>query len=325
MKTWVLVDNRLGTAKQAKSLAKILDFKYITKNMEYTVWAKLPNCLRFGNFDLTQDSQKALNSEKPDVIISAGRRSAAIAMRIKKKYPNIKIIQIMNGDIPEKYIDVYLLPNHDRKAGKKYTKKYVFIDGAISFLDKEKLEYIKKSWEGKFSEYKKPWITLMVGGPHKHGSFTRVNAKHMMNLSLKLATRLGGSLLITTSRRTPDKASKYIKQLAEESEVQTYFHDANNDFDNPYKGLVAISDYFIITGDSVTMISEALETRKPIYIFSMPNMIRDKHESFIRTLIKKKLAKKLVEGSRNYEVSDIAYNLELKNKILELLQSNSSK
>jgi len=323
MKTWVLVDNRLGTAKQAKSLAKILDFKFITKKMEYTIWAKLPNFLHFGSFDLTKESQESLEKAKPDVIISAGRRSASIAMRIKKANPNIKIIQIMNGDIPEKYIDVYLLPNHDRKPGKNYSDKYIFIDGAISFLNKEQLAFIKQSWEETFSDLKKPWITLMVGGTHKHGSFTRVNAKHMMHLSLKLAKKLGGSLLITTSRRTPEKAADYIQKIANESDVQTYFHNANTDFDNPYKGLIAVSDSFIITGDSVTMISEALETRKPMHIFSMPNMVGDKHESFIRSLLKKRLVKKLSESSKDYEVSDIAYNLELKNQILDILKNEN--
>lgn len=321
MKTWVLVDNRLGTAKQAKSLAKILGFKFITKKLQYTFWAKLPNFMKFRNFDISNDSAESLAKGTPDVIISAGRRSACVAMRIKKKNPSVRIIQIMNGDIPEKFVDVYLLPNHDRKAGKKYSEKYVFIDGAISFLDKDKLAYIKKTWEGKFKAFKKPWISLLIGGPHRHGSYTRVNAKYMMKLSLKFAEKLGGSLLITTSRRTPEKVAEKIKQIAEESKVQTYFHNANTDYDNPYKGLISISDFFIITGDSVTMISEALETRKPIYIFSMPNMVGEKHESFIKTLVRKKLVKELKENSREYKVSDIAYNLELKNKILDLLKN----
>ena len=54
-----------------------------------------------------------------------------------------------------------------------------------------------------------------------------------------------------------------------------YFNNAdtwvwNGKNDNPYINILTNSNYFIITSDSVNMISEAATTGKPIYIYKLP-------------------------------------------------------
>ena len=47
--------------------------------------------------------------------------------------------------------------------------------------------------------------------------------------------------------------------------------------DNPYFGYLARADHIIVTGDSVSMCSEACATPKPVYIFAPKALIGDKH------------------------------------------------
>jgi uncharacterized protein len=42
------------------------------------------------------------------------------------------------------------------------------------------------------------------------------------------------------------------------------------DGDNPYQAALALADKFVVTSDSVSMISEALSTGKPVSLFMLP-------------------------------------------------------
>lgn len=46
-----------------------------------------------------------------------------------------------------------------------------------------------------------------------------------------------------------------------------YFWDGNGD--NPYQGMLAWADALLVTEDSVSMLSEAVSTGKPVYIIKM--------------------------------------------------------
>lgn len=322
MKVWVLVDNRIGTAKQAKSLAQILGLPFKVKKLQYSFLAKLPNFLKFRFLDLQSKSRAQIKSGKPDIVISAGRRSAAVAMQLKKRNPKTKVIQVMHGSVPIKYMDVVILPQHDKKPNKRYSNKTIFIDGAISFLTEDELETEKRYWNERFKKFKQPYVCVLIGGKSKHTAFTGVNAKRLTNLAINFAKKKEASLLISTSRRTPPKALENIKEiLAKEQNLQHYLYDQNSSIDvNPYKGFLAIADYIIVTGDSVSMCSEAIETHKPVYVFSMPNMLGKKHEKFIDSLIKKSYVQPLTEEIKPFENKADSRHTSLRNKIFKLLK-----
>ena len=73
-------------------------------------------------------------------------------------------------------------------------------------------------------------------------------------------TELGGSLLVTTSARTPAKA---IDALEAEIRVPAFVYRWRKDTtDNPYFGFLAIADRLIVTCDSMSMLAEACSTRE---------------------------------------------------------------
>ena len=56
---------------------------------------------------------------------------------------------------------------------------------------------------------------------------------------------------------------------------------------NPYAGLLAYADRFIVTGDSISMISEAVTSEKKVMVFNFgKNGLPDKHRRFQEFLYK---------------------------------------
>ena len=92
-------------------------------------------------------------------------------------------------------------------------------------------------------------------------------------------------LLITGSRRT---GAANIELLEKALEGQPAFI-SDGSGDNPYFGMLAHADAFIVTCDSVNMISEACSTGKPVHVVMLPTPGRrangrDKFSRFHRRL-----------------------------------------
>ncbi len=55
--------------------------------------------------------------------------------------------------------------------------------------------------------------------------------------------------------------------------------------ENPYLGFLAAANVVVVTGESVSMCSEACATGKPVYIFAPDGLITDKHARQHQALI----------------------------------------
>ena len=80
-----------------------------------------------------------------------------------------------------------------------------------------------------------------------------------------LARGLGGSVLVTTSARTPPAA---VDALFAAIDAPACLHRwAPGDSQNPYFGFLALADRIVVTADSISMIAEACATGKPVQMF----------------------------------------------------------
>ena len=98
----------------------------------------------------------------------------------------------------------------------------------------------------------------------------------------KLKQKIGGSLLITTSRRTGSEPEKIIMEQLKEIPQFTYLW--GDTAENPYSGFLACADNIVVTGDSVSMCCEATGTQKPIYLFIGEKWLTPKHLRFVQSL-----------------------------------------
>ena len=114
------------------------------------------------------------------------------------------------------------------------------------------------------------------------GTFVK-NAREFGREVRAYKEKIGGSILITDSRRTGNEAQEAIMQ--ELSDIPTYSYLWDKDMgQNPYLGYLGCADDLIVTGDSVSMCCEACGTGKQVQIYSGSGWLDAKHRRFLNKL-----------------------------------------
>jgi len=291
---WVLKDERPGTANQCLGVAEALGLPYEVKYLTYGALGKLPNALVGASLSgLKQNSKFQFIPPWPDVVISAGRRAGAVARYIKRQSKGAtRLAQIMYpGMSVARDFDLIAVPNHD--SHEQAENQFVFTGAPHAFTPATFTEAADK-WRETFAGFRSPKIGLAVGGATKRRKFT-------FDIALALGHRVGelmaereASLLMTTSPRTGEAAEAVLEGLADKGEEPDYFYRWGRDEGaNPYLGILSLADILVITGDSVSMCSEACATGKPVYIFAPPGSVSYKHNRLHQELYEKGHAKNL--------------------------------
>lgn len=297
---WILTDNRIGSRHQAEGIANYLDtnkFNIITKNIEYTKLASLPNFIRAKTLiGVTKQSKALISAPYPDFVLSSTRRTAPIARYIKKQNKSTKLFQLIHiGRTGLKEFTKIFTPRHDMHKAKAPNIYYTI--GAPHFITTEKLNSAKQIWEKQFSHLPRPITALIIGGSIKKHPFSLENAEQLALLTKKLKQQENGSLLITTSRRTGQEAEQIIINHLKDIPNYSYLWGAKGD--NPYQGFLACADNLIVTGDSVSMCCEATATQKPLRIFTGSKWLTKKHQSFVQSLYNEGYASELSSETLN--------------------------
>lgn len=299
---WVIIDNKTGNASQAIAVAEVMGINYEIKKLKYNFLGHLPNWLKFDSLigiDLKESSN--INEPYPDLIISSGRKTAAVSSYIKKMNPQTFVVHLMHPDLPFENFDLVALPFHDLSEKYANITNISYTIGAPSYLNKDKLKKAGEELLARIPELKGPFITLIIGGENKKGNYKLEELQALVKQSNELAAALKGSLLVSTSRRTSQEMSKHLRQ---EITVPCFFYDwhfeeAKN---NPYLGFLALSDYIIVTGDSVSICSEALSTGKPVYVYRKDEILYKKHIKFLDYLEQLHYTKNLEDKISKLEI-----------------------
>lgn len=293
-RVWLLIDDRAGNKSQVLGVARALGLPFEIKNIEYTAAAALPNYMLMASFSmLTQSSRVNLAAPWPDIVIAAGRRTAPVARRIKDLSKGKSfLVQVMHpGSSGEEDFSLIAVPRHD---GMGEAENRLTMTGAPHGVTPESLTEANQVWGGKFDHLPKPHVALIVGGDTKRKKFTPDMARELGERAAKLTKDAGGSLLVTTSRRsTPQATAALVEALGD---VPANVFQWGDEGDNPYMGYLAQADHIIVTGDSVSMCSEACAIGCPVYIFAPKKLTVHKHGKLHKDLYAKGYARPLEEA-----------------------------
>jgi uncharacterized protein len=105
-------------------------------------------------------------------------------------------------------------------------------------------------------------------------------ARALARMASRLAADAGGSLLVSTSRRTGAAADELIAAMT----VRHHAYRYGDSGENPYLGYLAVADAIVVTGDSVSMCTEACATGAPVYIYAPPGYVTAKHRRLHQSL-----------------------------------------
>lgn len=287
-KIWVLVDYKLGNSNQALALAKELKAPYIIKQVNYNILGWLPNCLlRSYPFHVKFECLQLMDlNNLPAVIISSGRRTASLALYLKRQSSQkLRIIQIMKPDGNLEKFDVVILPQHD--SFKHASSNVIRIIGALSSIDTSRtsVEHIIPRYPATQN-----CIAVIIGGNTKNYTFTTADARLFISILKNITIHHTSQFFITFSRRTPQVVKQIIRQCFIGPHV---IYDPDDSAPNPYLAMLAGANYIISTADSISMCSEAASTGKPLYIFYPDSFKLRKHRFFIQQLFDLGVAKRL--------------------------------
>ena len=269
---WVLADDRAGNRSQALGVAEALGEPYTVKEVTYGAWAKLPNVfLGASALGLTKSSRQEIAPPWPRMVIAAGRRTAPVALSIKRRASgSVSLVQIMHPGAAVASFDLIAQPAHDPPLT---GDNVLTVTGAPHGLSVDVLNAAKDRWFEELSAMPAPRIAVFVGGSTRRRTFTRDMAVELGQGVSKMAADAGGSLMVTTSRRTGEAADALIEAIDAPARV----HRWDDTADNPYQGFLACADAVVVTGDSVSMCSEACAGTIPVQIYAPPALITEKH------------------------------------------------
>lgn len=295
---WILTDNRIGSKHQAEGIANCLDkaqFNIIFKELAYTKAAALPNWLRGRSLlGLALPSQKLICPPYPDIVLSSSRRTAPVARYIKKQNPSAILIQLGHiGRTGLKEFDLVYTPEHDKN--KYHAPNIHYTIGCPHFVTSDKLSEARQKWCDKFSDLPRPLTAVIIGGAIKKRPFSIQNAENLALAVKSLKEKEGGGLLITTSRRTGADAEQKIMSVLDSFPHYAYLWGSTDE--NPYLGFLACADNIVVTGDSVSMCSEATATGKTLRIFTGQNWLTPKHLRFVQSLYNHRFASDLCSNT----------------------------
>ncbi len=133
-----------------------------------------------------------------------------------------------------------------------------------------RLAQARRDWPDLFAESSGPRIVWLVGGDTPQHALDEVTAKHLARRIGAQARAAGGQLAILNSRRTPAAASQAIEAARDTDTVFIDWAKQPAGAANPYLGYLAHADRLVVTGESESMLAEAIATGRPVYIAPVP-------------------------------------------------------
>ncbi len=262
--TWVLTDDKAGMITQAVGLAEAVGLPFEAKIVRLRPpWAWLPPRLWPGGvMGLAPDSD-TLAPPWPDLVISCGRKSIGPACEVKRRSGGRTFqVYIQNPHIPLRAFDLVVAGAHDRVSG----DNVITTQGALHRVTAARLRAAALEFAPSLADLPRPLTAVLVGGPNGVYRMTPEITADFADRIAAFAAQTGGGLAITPSRRTGGENERVLRERLRDCHAVIW--DGRGD--NPYFGYLALADQIIVTCDSVSMVSEACATGKPVHVFDLP-------------------------------------------------------
>lgn len=277
-------DGRAGNTRQAEALATLLAGDGAPASHHLLIprapwrWAaprRLPGVAHAFGPDFA-----ARLASPPDIAIGCGRQ-AALATRLLREH-GARVVQILDPRLDPSHWDVVVVPEHDHLGRRDVGPSNVIrMLGSLHPVDDAWLTQARTAFAA-FAALPAPRTAFLLGGMSAHARFDRMAFEVMAAKFEAALARDGGSVLLTTSRRTPKELRDVLRHRYDDT-PGVIWRDAA-DGPNPYPGLLAWADRIVCSPDSVNMISEACATRVPVFVFD-PYRVHGRPRAFLDALL----------------------------------------
>jgi mitochondrial fission protein ELM1 len=234
-RVWVLHDDRAGNSTQSSGLAQALG------------WPVEEKAIRFerGGQAIPADLEM-LRPPWPDLVIAAGRRLAPVALALRERAQGApRLVQLgrKGGAEADRY-DLVVTPRAARLW--PHPRRLETLLPVCQEIGTAALPA--------FRDAAAPRVALLIGGSTGRLRMDSAAVKQLARDTGALHAALGGTLWISTSRRSPADAEKILGRELPGARIYRW---RPGDPDNPYLGLLAHADILVVTGESESALAEA--------------------------------------------------------------------
>lgn len=259
---WTVTNGTVGMENQALGLAERLGFPIVAKRVRLGwPWNKLAPFHPGLPFSRLAAGSDPIAPPWPRIAIGVGRESIPLMRAIgKASGGRTLLVQCQDPRVPSTQFDLVIPPEHDDVSGPN-----VFpILGSPNRITPQKLAAARAQFADRFQSLRAPRLGVLIGGKSKAYRFDSPAVENLTHALVELSKTMG--LMITASRRTGEENVAHIASALEGKGAYMW----NGEGENPYWGVLAWADAFLVTADSVNMACDAAVTGKPVHIFPLP-------------------------------------------------------
>lgn len=271
-----ITDGRAGNVRQAVALARALQAGSVERlallpraPWRWAAARRLPGSDHAYGPGFTQ-----LLQAPPALAIGCGRQAALALRQLRAR--GSAAVQILNPRINTRHWDLVIAPEHDGLSG----SNVLTLLGSLNPVNDQWLGWGRAAF-AHFEQLPGPRTAVLVGGPTDHARWDdAAMAASFVEVAAQVRS-MGGSVLATTSRRTPPAVAQAM--LDAFAGLPSVTWSDGGDGSNPYAGLLGWADRIVVTPDSVNLLSEACATRTPVAVMQA-HSARGRMAQFQRSL-----------------------------------------
>lgn len=258
MRIWLLLGQRRGDNGQLLALGEALGVPFETRTLHYSWQARLRMKLsRIGIGHVTRESRRWLEPPWPDLVIGIGRRSVPVARWIQRRSGGAaRIVRLGHPRAPNRLFDLIITtPQYPVAPG----ENVITLPLAMNRFRKPPAATAEEqAW---LDGQPRPHLLLSLGGTAPMWRLDMAALGDAAAILDRRAQSEGGTLIVVGSPRTPSEAWTVVRAAAPSS--------ACVEKEVRYPVLLADADTHFVTADSVSMISEAVMTGKPVGLIAV--------------------------------------------------------
>lgn len=235
---------------------------------------------------LKKECYKELIHYYADMVVSCGSSLAGVNLLISKENGAKSIAVMRPGVFSPRRFDLVIAPKHDRISGK--FKNIAITEGALNTIDDSTIQEAGRALinnAGLNIQPDKKYLGILLGGDAKDYGLNIEAARNIFKALKSFYEKNGWEILLTTSRRTSGKIEKLVRDEFSAYPYCRLMIIANEkNIDRAVPGILALSSALIVSPESISMISEAASSGKPVFVFDTEGIRDKRHRRFLENL-----------------------------------------
>jgi uncharacterized protein len=266
-RVWLVLGDKQGDNGQVEMVAQALGWTCERKHVVLRPpFVRRKPRVRASLHHIDRARSDALDPPWPDLIITVGRRPSMAALWVREQSAGRTKIVLIGK--PSGRVEWYDLIIASSEIVLPPLANVLTVTLPLMQIDEKAIADAAAEWRPRLGELPRPLIGFLVGGPTSPFVYTGAMVERLLRVASELVRDKGGTPYITTSRRTPSWVADALRTgLPTGGRLFVWAPDAE---DNPYRGLLALADGFVVTGDSISMMVEAIRIDKPVAILPVP-------------------------------------------------------